>query len=254
MSIKKNLEGMKARCEAACKEMVTTEALADFHGNCRYDLPVCIAEIERLWGLEGRRFPIVGQPGRTIPWSVAEKAYEKYSALYGTSQSLTRLAERGGFHINELDALYPDWRKETSEIERLQAESDEQRQFKEGYYDQAADGWAKVRYLQARNAELEGALRQAMTGLVMARDEAHSTVQCETFIAGTLGAIRAVLDASKKYNSKSGGESEIEFIRETGPVTEIVGSGPAVIKKHPGKPTQSRPRPGQPTPPEKDNG
>jgi hypothetical protein len=37
-----------------------------------------------------------------VPWAIAEKAYAVYSKKYGTSQSLTRLAERGGFGILEL--------------------------------------------------------------------------------------------------------------------------------------------------------
>jgi hypothetical protein len=38
----------------------------------------------------------------TIPWWLAEIAYEHYAKLFGTSQSLKRLAERGGFGRDEL--------------------------------------------------------------------------------------------------------------------------------------------------------
>lgn len=38
----------------------------------------------------------------TIPWWLAEEAYQHYSKLYGNSQSLERLAERGGFGREEL--------------------------------------------------------------------------------------------------------------------------------------------------------
>jgi hypothetical protein len=38
----------------------------------------------------------------TIPWWLAEIAYEYYSRRYGTQQSLERLAERGGFGRKEL--------------------------------------------------------------------------------------------------------------------------------------------------------
>ncbi len=41
----------------------------------------------------------------TIPWWLAEIAYEYYSERYGTGQSLERLAERGGFGRYELVAL-----------------------------------------------------------------------------------------------------------------------------------------------------
>jgi hypothetical protein len=53
-------------------------------------------------------FPV--QKGPFIPWSVAEFAYMAYAKRYGTSQSLERLAQRGGFHVDEMDDLYPAWR------------------------------------------------------------------------------------------------------------------------------------------------
>ena len=46
--------------------------------------------------------PIKQYKGCTIPWWLAEEAYARYSELYGTSQSLERLAERGGFGREEL--------------------------------------------------------------------------------------------------------------------------------------------------------
>lgn len=61
-----------------------------------------------------RPFPIQGQRGRTrdqdekpctIPWWLAEKAYEEYSKQYGTQQSLQRLADRAGFGRYELTQL-----------------------------------------------------------------------------------------------------------------------------------------------------
>lgn len=69
--------------------------------------------------VETRRFPLLAPEtrGRTaprsIPWSVAERAYEKYSARYGRAQSLERLAERGGFGPGEMDDLYPEWERAT---------------------------------------------------------------------------------------------------------------------------------------------
>lgn len=60
----------------------------------------------------------------SIPWSVAEKAYGVYAARYGRSQSLERLAERGGFGTNEMDDLYPPWRAEVDEIVALRVERD----------------------------------------------------------------------------------------------------------------------------------
>ncbi|RYZ46278.1 MAG: hypothetical protein EOO72_02365 [Myxococcaceae bacterium] len=66
-----------------------------------------------------RRFPLLtdyrerkaGLPA-SIPWDLAERAYADYSRRYGTSQSLERLAERGGFGPGELDVHVPGWRKE----------------------------------------------------------------------------------------------------------------------------------------------
>lgn len=60
------------------------------------------------------------QPGpRQIPWSVAEIAYGEYSRLYGSSQTLERLAERGGFRWGEMDSLFPGWREKVDEINIL---------------------------------------------------------------------------------------------------------------------------------------
>ncbi len=54
-----------------------------------------------------------------IPWSVAEKAYSVYAGKHGFSQSLERIAERGGFGAAEMDKFYPKWREESDEITRL---------------------------------------------------------------------------------------------------------------------------------------
>jgi hypothetical protein len=78
---------------------------------------------------EPKRFPLCQEcssskvpPGpRSIPWSVAEKAYDIYARKYGRDQSLEKLAERGGFYPGELDELYPQWRDEVSELARLTA-------------------------------------------------------------------------------------------------------------------------------------
>lgn len=57
-----------------------------------------------------RRFPIQAQDtynggNVTVPWSHAEEAYKEYSAQYGTSQSLERLAQRHGFGASEIVML-----------------------------------------------------------------------------------------------------------------------------------------------------
>lgn len=65
--------------------------------------PAHLAEIE------ARKFPI-GNYG-TIPWDVAQRAYEVYAKKYGTRQTLQRIAERGGFGVDEMDMFLPDWRE-----------------------------------------------------------------------------------------------------------------------------------------------
>jgi len=73
-------------------------------------LPPAIAPGERSGSLiDEKWFPIQGETiGRTrrasgrVPWGVAAKAYESYARRYGASQSLERLAERGGFGWSEL--------------------------------------------------------------------------------------------------------------------------------------------------------
>jgi len=67
-----------------------------------------------------RRFPLLR--GGHIPWQVAECAYREYAKRYGRSQSLERLAERGGFDQAELDELHPGWRLEVELLPRLRSE------------------------------------------------------------------------------------------------------------------------------------
>ena len=46
------------------------------------------------------------QDGPDIDWITAEKIYKVYSELYGTQQSLERLAERGGFGWTEVSFMF----------------------------------------------------------------------------------------------------------------------------------------------------
>lgn len=66
-----------------------------------------------------RRFPLLGGRG-SIPWSIAEEAYAEYARLYGSTQSLERLAQRGGFAPEELDELRPGWRPVAARISALE--------------------------------------------------------------------------------------------------------------------------------------
>ena len=56
-----------------------------------------------------KRFPM--QDGPDIDWITAEKIYKIYSELYGTDQSLERLAERGGFGWSEVTFLVEHLKK-----------------------------------------------------------------------------------------------------------------------------------------------
>lgn len=76
-----------------------------------------------------------------IPWSVAELAYSQYAARYGTSQSLQRLSERGGFGPHEMDLFLPDWRERCDELARLRAEVAELRRDKERLDAAQQTGW-----------------------------------------------------------------------------------------------------------------
>ncbi len=49
------------------------------------------------------------RPAGKIPWRLAVCAYNEYSRLYGTQQSLERLAERGGFGWTEFGELFAAW-------------------------------------------------------------------------------------------------------------------------------------------------
>ena len=63
-----------------------------------------------------KQFPIVhipkvshkepGAPGFTIPWAMAEKAFETYNKALPGVQTLERIAERGGFEWFEFVSLY----------------------------------------------------------------------------------------------------------------------------------------------------
>jgi len=56
------------------------------------------------WDCE-ETFPMQKTELQDIPTPIAEEAYREYAARYGTSQSLDRLGERGGFGWAELAQL-----------------------------------------------------------------------------------------------------------------------------------------------------
>lgn len=77
--------------------------------------------IQRHYPTQGGNKPLPRPYPTQIPWSVAELAYSVYRNRYGDSQSLERLAQRGGFGPFEMDDFLPDWR-ERSEIATLRGE------------------------------------------------------------------------------------------------------------------------------------
>ena len=86
------------------------------------------AEAERDAVRGERMFPVqksrqYGKPHPLlIPWSVAELAYSQYHH----SQTLERIAERGGFGPSEMDTYYPDWIARCDELTALRARVEEQ--------------------------------------------------------------------------------------------------------------------------------
>lgn len=87
--------------------------------NCQKYLVALTEPKERLFPIQD------GHPG--VPWSAAEVAYKSYSRQFGTTQSLERLAKRGGFGLHEFSCLYLDvpypWQKNSINRERLICEA-----------------------------------------------------------------------------------------------------------------------------------
>lgn len=61
-------------------------------------------QVLKVFEKQPRIFPI--QKGSPIPWYIAERAYATYVQFYGTDQSMERLAERGGFGLQEFACLF----------------------------------------------------------------------------------------------------------------------------------------------------
>lgn len=140
-------------------------------------------ELQRRAGLEydGTRFifaatrppsfPLqrIGTPGPAwIPWAVAEMAYQSYAAKFGTSQSLERLAERGGFSWSEMDLLLPSWRK--------LVESDARVQFKEA---EKFEAWFTVRSQELMRTRREWAYLRPEMQLAWEAWTAAKQLQCQ---------------------------------------------------------------------------
>ncbi len=55
------------------------------------------------------RFPM--RDGPSIDWATAQEIYAEYVYLYGTDQTLERLAERGGFGWAEVAEIHKRYTK-----------------------------------------------------------------------------------------------------------------------------------------------
>ena len=113
------------------------------------------------------RHPVKPHPTR-IPWSIAELAYSVYANRYGTSQSLERLAERGGFGPGEMDMFLPDWRERCSEVESLKQEHATLRHNAGKFFDERTRLHQEIETLRQRVGELSevnGKLRQELREL-----------------------------------------------------------------------------------------
>ena len=74
----------------------------DGDGNCDRHPDTRPFPIQAEWNSKGRW----GKAAiSTIPWWLAQIAYEEYARRNGTMQTLSRLAERGGFGRDELVEL-----------------------------------------------------------------------------------------------------------------------------------------------------
>lgn len=49
-----------------------------------------------------------------IPWELHLRAYASYAERFGKYQSAERIAERGGFGIEEMNQFAPGWLEEVS--------------------------------------------------------------------------------------------------------------------------------------------
>lgn len=62
------------------------------------------SEYQRGIREKSKSFPMIDSD-IDITWDIAEKIYKKYCALFGTDQSLERIAERGGFGWDEVENI-----------------------------------------------------------------------------------------------------------------------------------------------------
>lgn len=54
-----------------------------------------------------------------IPWPLHVEAWREYHRIYDSRQNAETIADRGGFHAEEMDELLPGWREKLSAVGQL---------------------------------------------------------------------------------------------------------------------------------------
>lgn len=80
---------------------------------CGHNVAIVFAMELLKKNIEEKTAPVQGF-GR-IPWSLHLEAWKAYASKYGRSQSAERIADRHGFHVDELDEFVPNWRNRLKE-------------------------------------------------------------------------------------------------------------------------------------------
>ncbi len=186
--------------EPICKTRNDTKIakVKNERGGCKLVTPCPDCKPEPSGGVaELKKFPLLGDTGNigSIPWWVAEQAYIVYASKYGDQQSLERLAERGGFGIEEMDEYYPRWREKCSLIAQLKSQLADSKQ-------EADVMWEG---LNGSIAELQAEIKEQQTGL-----NYHANMATKTHIE-----ITKLKSQHANFKAKVGElQGEIEGLRE----------------------------------------
>lgn len=84
---------------------IATDLAADFACALAQHLAARQSAVQR----PERRAPVQGYHGKSIPWRVHGMAWEAYARKY-PGQDAEKIAARGGFATQEMDAFLPGWR------------------------------------------------------------------------------------------------------------------------------------------------
>ncbi len=105
---------------------MTTPEKCDHGWDARLGCEGCVRRVRAQY----KEFPLQAsrrkgtQPGPlSVPWAVADKAWQAYHQKWHSDQSVERLAQRGGFGWCEMDDFFPGWREATDTWRLLAAEN-----------------------------------------------------------------------------------------------------------------------------------